>query len=74
MSLCARCDHPFEQIEKGAKRLYCSDHCRKQTRVEQRRQLRQDEREMAETWEDFFGDLLHEVVPDGLTDDCPARR
>jgi hypothetical protein len=23
---------------------------------------------------DFLSDLLHELFPDGLTDDCPARR
>jgi hypothetical protein len=23
---------------------------------------------------DLFSDLLHELFPDGLTDDCPARR
>jgi hypothetical protein len=24
--------------------------------------------------QDFLADLLHELFPDGLTDDCPARR
>jgi hypothetical protein len=24
--------------------------------------------------EDLLSDLLHELFPDGLTDDCPARR
>jgi hypothetical protein len=24
--------------------------------------------------EDMLSDLLHELCPDGLTDDCPARR
>jgi hypothetical protein len=24
--------------------------------------------------EEFLSDLLHELFPDGLTDDCPARR
>jgi hypothetical protein len=24
--------------------------------------------------QEFLSDLLHELFPDGLTDDCPARR
>lgn len=25
-------------------------------------------------WREAFADLLHELFPNGLTDDCPARR
>lgn len=78
MKACAHCGELFEfnPHQGGVKRAYCSVAC-KRAAANAKRCLRRaaeaKKRREEEGWDWDFGNLLHELAPEGLTDDCPAR-